>query len=131
MTRYYQKKMQQSIRFVLCFLLIATTFVCGQFSALDKPVHELSLIQKINSDSSIRWKATTYKKFEGMTLREARKYLGTAIISPINNLPKKKMPKNLKAASHFDAREKWEDCIHEIRNQEVCFLQILQIKFYK
>ncbi|EFC46160.1 predicted protein, partial [Naegleria gruberi] len=106
---------------IICLLLaLAAVSTFAQLSTLDRPVHDHTLIQKINADSSIGWTAAAYPQFAGMTLRDARKLLGTVLVHPINNLPKKTMPANLKAASSFDARTKWGKCVHPIRDQQQC-----------
>jgi cathepsin B len=102
--------------------LALTACIVSAQSFLDRPVHDQALIEKINRDQTVGWKATKYAEFAGMTLRDARKLLGAVLIDPINNLPKKSIEgASLKAAPvAFDARTKWGKCIHAVRNQEQC-----------
>nr|CAG4710523.1 unnamed protein product [Naegleria fowleri] len=100
-------------------LLAAACLVSAQ-SHLDKPVHDAFLIERINRDSSIGWTATKYAKFSDMSLRDARKMLGTVLIDPVHNLPKKSVLSARAPAQSFDARTKWGKCVHAIRDQQQC-----------
>nr|AKC55968.1 Fowlerpain-2 [Naegleria fowleri] len=100
-------------------LLAAACLVSAQ-SHLDKPVHDAFLIERINRDSSVGWTATKYAKFSDMSLRDARKMLGTVLIDPVHNLPKKSVLSARAPAQSFDARTKWGKCVHAIRDQQQC-----------
>ena len=114
--------------FACCLLLLLATasVICQSF--LDsRPVHDYKMIERINANRDVGWTATKYKKFEGMTLGEARKYLGAVIVDPVNNLPRKSLPENVRVSTTFDAREKWGHCVHDVRDQGVSIYQLLKV----
>ena len=113
------KKMKNLFLATVLALLAAACLVSAQ-SHLDKPVHDAFLIERINRDSSIGWTATKYAKFSDMSLRDARKMLGTVLIDPVHNLPKKSVLSARAPAQSFDARTKWGKCVHAIRDQQQC-----------
>lgn len=77
------------------------------------------MVNKINADKNSKWKAHNYDQFKNLTNEEfANKYLG-AIIVPVKN---KKIEEVSLAdiPTSFDARDKWSNCIGDIRNQLHC-----------
>jgi cathepsin B len=84
----------------------------------EAPVHDLAMIESINKDSSSTWVAGVNKRFEGMTIGQVKKMLGTKM----DKLPSKP-PVVLRATSvpaTFDARSQWPNCIHPVRDQQQC-----------
>lgn len=68
------------------------------------------------------WQAAHYPQFENLTLWEAKKQLlglGSFQITPDIPIDVEEVKKE-RLREHFDSRERWGDCIHEIRNQGQC-----------
>eukprot|EP01065_Artemidia_motanka_P014103 TRINITY_DN18065_c0_g1_i1.p2 TRINITY_DN18065_c0_g1~~TRINITY_DN18065_c0_g1_i1.p2 ORF type:complete len:391 (+),score=105.21 TRINITY_DN18065_c0_g1_i1:132-1175(+) len=88
-----------------------------QVMELDAPILDDNLIDYVNSIGE--WKAHRNPKFEKMTLRQAKKHLGTrldrdlAAATPVV-LHAEAIP------TAFDARQKWPNCVHPIRDQQQC-----------
>jgi hypothetical protein len=78
---------------------------------------------EINRHPAATWEATAYKKFHGKSTEELQVYTGT-ILGDKTDKPKSFLDytqEDVKALpTSFDARTKWPDCIHAIRNQEQC-----------
>lgn len=90
-------------------------------SRLDRPVIDEEMIRTINN-AKTSWTARRNSNFEGMTLRQAKKLLGTYINSRpfIAGIPDVELDVNEAALpSSFDWRQQG-DCVHHIRNQEQC-----------
>lgn len=98
---------------LLCFAFCAFVAVAFANLALDD-----TIIQQVNLGEST-WTAGRNKRFEGMSLEDARKLLGTRLDRP-GKLPKKfnKIPEAIPTS--FDARTQWPNCIHPIMNQQQC-----------
>lgn len=65
-----------------------------------------------------RWKATEYREFDNMDIKEAKRMLGSYGAWPKDNPPK--IVKNVKAKeipAEFESEKKWPGSIHPIRNQ--------------
>lgn len=98
-------------------ILAVTAFANSSF--LDEPILSDDMINEINRHGE--WQAHRSPRFEGMTRREARKYLGTQLDLPSYVTPA--TPLVLHAADipdSFDWRQEKPDCVGAIRNQEQC-----------
>jgi cathepsin B len=85
---------------------------------LEAPVHDERIIEAVNKDASSTWTAGHSKRFEGVSVRTAKKLLGTKL----DRLPSRP-PVVLRAESipaSFDSRTQWPSCIHAIRDQGQC-----------
>jgi cathepsin B len=105
-------------------LFLALIAVC--FAEVDyfaQPAIQADMIREINADPESTWKAGINPIFKDMTLADVKKkLLGARAINMIpGNFPAprgKYAPTDLPAS--FDARQKWPQCIHAIRNQAQC-----------
>ncbi|EFC45858.1 predicted protein [Naegleria gruberi] len=109
---------------VICLLLLAVTFLFAEEKDFwNKPIQTRALVEQVNSQVGVGWRATSYPHFDNMKLSDFRKYLGVhnfteptrskfnvrAELTKVRNLPEQ-----------FDARKEWPHCITPIRNQEQC-----------
>jgi len=115
------------IAIVLVLLACATCILAFDSAFLAQPVHDMTLINKINTTPRVSWKATTYPQFEGKTLADIRNMLGAVLVQKgtADRIPKLSVTPRLGAPTAFDARTKWPTCVHPIRNQEVCNVHYL------
>eukprot|EP00698_Gefionella_okellyi_P020760 TRINITY_DN656_c0_g1_i2.p1 TRINITY_DN656_c0_g1~~TRINITY_DN656_c0_g1_i2.p1 ORF type:complete len:613 (+),score=84.62 TRINITY_DN656_c0_g1_i2:180-1841(+) len=96
----------------------ASPIVAHQPVSQDAAVLDGDMIDRVNNNPRATWRASHNKRFAGVTVRDAKKLMGTKV----HELPQVS-PVVLHAASipsSFDARTQWPNCIHPIRNQEQC-----------
>jgi cathepsin B len=91
------------MKFIILALLVASVFC--------------SIVDDINN-SDLPWKAREYEQFKGKSLDELRAMFGTR--RSVHNIEKKEYPVAGDIPDSFDARTKWPDCVHPIRNQQQC-----------
>jgi len=96
-----------------------TVGLCTQYSGPttdDVPVLDDNLIAHVNAVA--HWKAGRNARFEGVTVREAKKLLGTKLA---RRQLRSRSPKHATAVPvSFDSRKQWPHCIHPVRNQAQC-----------
>ena len=63
----------KSVLLVTFLLAIVASALAFDSEFLAQPVHDASLINKINTSPKVSWRATSYPQFEQMTLGEFRK----------------------------------------------------------
>ena len=88
----------------------------------DAPVRTEELINEINSRNDVSWVAGWNSRFEGMTVHEAKRFMGVPADSKAYLPPAKDItPANAIPAS-FDARTAWPKCnsIGHVRDQGPC-----------
>ena len=78
-------------------------------------------INKIKTKAKT-WKAVPYEDsiFYNWSDSELSSLLGAEISKPSNAVPGNRPPLNSNMPSHFDARDKWTDCIGPVRDQAHC-----------
>jgi len=96
-------------------LLAASAFASFQ----DAPVIDYDIIEEVNDPASkSSWVAGENERFHHVTIREARKLMGTFVSQ---SRFEKKVHEDLKdVPAEFDARKQWPNCIIPIQNQEQC-----------
>jgi len=110
------------IKVIACVLAVVVLAVADADYFAQQAIHE-GLIAEINADPTSTWTAGVNPVFKGMTLEDVKKQLlGARAINLIpGNYP---APRGKYAVqdvpAQFDARQKWGDCIHAIRNQQQC-----------
>lgn len=84
-------------------------------------INDENMIAKINNNPKASWKAQAHKQFEGMTMEQMKKMLGTFLpvqetmnIERFNPIVKSSIPEE------FDLRKAYEGCVGEIRDQASC-----------
>ncbi len=105
---------------VLVLTLVAFT-LCVKVD-LSAPALDAQMIEELNKDKEMTWKAGHNAFFDGKTIADVKKMLisrdyfakdaNDAIATlqhPATDLPK-----------DFDSRKQWPNCIHSIRNQAQC-----------
>jgi cathepsin B len=105
-------------------LAIVAVAVAVEVDYFSQPVNHIGFINEINADPTSTWKAGINPVFEGLTLKDVKKkLLGARAINMLpGNYPaplKTTYPKT-QLPDSFDARQKWPQCIHPIRNQAQC-----------
>lgn len=74
----------------------------------------------VNSNPESTWTATTYERFEGMTIEELQCYTGLMgnpeEEAKMPQQPREQKPIRGDLPTSFDARTKWPKCIHPIRD---------------
>ena len=108
------------MRFVLLLACVAVAASVPLFD--DAPVMTEDLINQINSRNDVSWVAGWNSRFDGMTVQEAKRFMGVpadskAYLPPVKDIqPAKAIPDS------FDARTAWPKCnsIGHIRDQGPC-----------
>ena len=104
-------------------LLLACVAVAASLPLFDDaPVMTEELINEVNSRNDVSWVAGWNSRFEGMTVLEAKRFMGVpadskAYLPPVKDIePAKAIP------AEFDARTAWPKCnsIGHIRDQGPC-----------
>lgn len=99
-------------------IVIALVVLCVVSAALARPVLNDRIIREVNNHGE--WVAGHNDRFEGMSLDEVKKMLGTKMDRPMN-LPKYPYAVDVEAIpDSFDSRTQWPNCIHPIRDQAQC-----------
>eukprot|EP01132_Coremiostelium_polycephalum_P004155 gene4155-5200_t len=119
-------------------VLVLFVVSCSLGSELDydEPVINDNLIDFINHDQNLSWKAKKNSKFSKMTVADAMSLLGThkLLDVPVSDtedddsnenygahISLKQSPSTVNSIpTHFDSRTYWPGCVHEIRNQGHC-----------
>jgi cathepsin B len=84
-----------------------------------------SIVEYVNNNPKSTWKAAKPSKFDGASINEVRKMMGT-IVDPewrISLRPKTYNTNDTDLPYHFDARENWPECedvINHVRDQSEC-----------
>eukprot|EP01065_Artemidia_motanka_P032458 TRINITY_DN39471_c0_g1_i1.p2 TRINITY_DN39471_c0_g1~~TRINITY_DN39471_c0_g1_i1.p2 ORF type:complete len:308 (+),score=55.39 TRINITY_DN39471_c0_g1_i1:70-993(+) len=98
-------------------VLAVTAMAANQF--MDEPILNDAIIEEVNRHGS--WRAHRSPRFEGMTRREARKYLGAQLDLPSYVTPATPLVLHgVNVPDSFDWRQENGACIGAIRNQEQC-----------
>jgi len=91
-------------------------------------VNDHEYVARLNAEEGSLWVAAPQKHFEGWTMDDARKLLGTHL-SHIDHHLNETLPDSVYEAyerangplpADFDSRTKWPDLIHPIRDQQQC-----------
>eukprot|EP00693_Jakoba_libera_P001835 EC691152.1.p1 GENE.EC691152.1~~EC691152.1.p1 ORF type:complete len:173 (+),score=51.22 EC691152.1:108-626(+) len=100
------------------FAGLAVTAMGGN-EVMDEPILNDAVIEEVNRHGS--WRAHRSPRFEGMTRREARKYLGAQLDLPSYVTPATPLVLHgVNVPDSFDWRQENGACIGGIRNQEQC-----------
>lgn len=127
----------QLIGLIILFAITLILFVHNQvnhiITAQSIPTHfTQDIIDSVNNNPSISWKAKLHSEFAGLELSEIAKRLGGRP-SPPPQPTSEQLSRLVKDGgfggfnnimdtipASFDSREKWGSCIHQIRNQGNC-----------
>eukprot|EP00693_Jakoba_libera_P001274 EC690134.1.p1 GENE.EC690134.1~~EC690134.1.p1 ORF type:complete len:173 (+),score=32.32 EC690134.1:66-584(+) len=102
---------------VVFAVLAVTAMAANQF--MDEAILNDAIIEEVNRHGS--WRAHRSPRFEGMTRREARKYLGAQLDLPSYVTPATPLVLHgVNVPDSFDWRQENGACIGAIRNQEQC-----------
>ena len=93
---------------------------------MEQPIDLSHHIESVNSNPNSTWVAGTNAKFDGMSIREVKKLMGT-VVDPdwVVNAKPIQEPRvvNDNIPAHFDARDNWPECesvINHVRDQSNC-----------
>ena len=92
----------------------------------ERPLELQNHIESVNNNTEATWVAGVNSKFEGMSLKEVQRLMGTVVdpdwtVSSLNDMPVVLTDDDL--PTNFDAREEWAFCndtINHIRDQSNC-----------
>ena len=88
------------------------------------PVNDNELINRINTNSSIGWKAHHHSQFQNKTIGEIREMFGLSFELNEQDIPTEEESANgetrITIPDTFDARTQWSNCVYAIRNQQSC-----------
>lgn len=85
------------------------------------PVNDKELIDKINANETLGWKATEYPRFANLSISEARDSLfGLSLLSTDPDTPRLDIEPRVDLPMNFDARTQWRGCIPAVRDQQSC-----------
>jgi len=95
--------------------------ICNALCSISEssPILDDNLIKHINS-GGYPWNAARNKRFEGVSVAEAKKMMGT-LKNKINENPKINNKKSVQdMPAQFDARKQWPQCVHGVLDQGSC-----------
>jgi len=111
------------MRFAATVFLVMALLAVGAFAAaswLDEPILNDRVINEVNRNRG-SWVAHRSPRFEGMSRREARKYLGAQLDVPSSiPTPTPVVMHAINVPDSFDWRQQMGECVGAIRNQEQC-----------
>ncbi|KAG2378884.1 hypothetical protein C9374_008032 [Naegleria lovaniensis] len=85
------------------------------------PANDDDLIERINSNHTIGWKATKYDRFENVTIGYLRDSLfGLSLLPNDPDTPTIEGEVRVQLPASFDARTAWPRCVLPIRDQQSC-----------
>ncbi|KAF0982978.1 hypothetical protein FDP41_010956 [Naegleria fowleri] len=85
------------------------------------PANDDDLIERINTNHTIGWKATKYARFENMTIGHLRNSLfGLSLLPNDPDTPRIEGEVRVQLPASFDARTAWPRCVLPIRDQQSC-----------
>ena len=108
------------MRFILLLACVAVAASLPIFD--DAPVMTENLISEINSRNDVSWVSGWNSRFEGMTVREAKRLMGVPADSKAYLPPVKDITPANAIPDSFDARTAWPKCnsIGHVRDQGPC-----------
>jgi len=80
------------------------------------PVIDDAIIAAVNKQA--KWKAGRSPRFQGVSIAQAKRLLGTRLGHPVGTKFYKAPPQAYPVS--FDSRTKWPGCVHPVRNQAQC-----------
>jgi cathepsin B len=90
--------------------------ICQKLKLCSNKVHSKNIIDYINNDPTSTWIAGESEKFKNKNIDDINGLFGTKM----NFRPSYFTFPTIGLPTSFDAREKWNKCIHPIRDQEQC-----------
>jgi len=110
----------------LSLLVVAALAVAASALRLDAPVNDAHVVQKVNN-ANVGWTAGFNKRFEGLTLQDAKSLCGVAEGWNTKHMPVKAFDLSEQQIqdipTSFDARKQWGSMcptVNEVRDQAAC-----------
>jgi hypothetical protein len=109
------------MKVLILVLALVAVAICVRVD-LSAPALDKSMIEELNKDAAMTWKAGENEFFSGKSLGEVKSMLISRdyFAKDANEQVPVLLHPAANAPDTFDSRKQWPTCIHAIRNQARC-----------